>query len=226
MNKKSQLSPKNYIIQKVQQLPTQICLASTSSYEESKNGLETMIIVKQMPSGKYIIFTYMLDVYCLGVKNTSYHFAFDDDDFKKLMASKEEAGQSFRQVSEKFVTNFVFGALDYAEDLGFAPHKDFALTKYGLDEDLVDDTINDIVFGKEGRPYYISGPYDNPQHIINKLNKNVGEGNFDVLVLAQDDFLEGGLYYDDEDKDDDDDEEFDDYEEVDDNENQKKIDKK
>ena len=37
-------------------------------------------------------------------------------------------------------------------------------------------------FGKNGKPYYFSGPYDNPEKIIAKLRESVGEGNFKYTI--------------------------------------------
>jgi hypothetical protein len=41
-----------------------------------------------------------------------------------------------------------------------------------------------IEFGKDGEPFYINGPYDNPEAIIAKLQETVGEGNFKYLIIG------------------------------------------
>ena len=41
-----------------------------------------------------------------------------------------------------------------------------------------------IEFGRKGKPFYVSGPYDNPDKIVAKLRETVGEGNFDYLMLG------------------------------------------
>lgn len=51
-----------------------------------------------------------------------------------------------------------------------------------------------IEFGKDGKPFYFSGPYDNAEKIIKTLETNVGIENFDYIVPIGDsgdlDFLE------------------------------------
>ena len=42
-------------------------------------------------------------------------------------------------------------------------------------------------FGKDGKPLYVSGPYDTPakiRKIMRTLTEKVGEGNFDFMVGA------------------------------------------
>lgn len=80
--------------------------------------------------------------------------------------------------------NIIYGGIDYAEELGFQPHKLFRITEYLLNPDLIDDGIDEIEFGKDGKPFFIAGPDDNVDRIINTLKKNVGEGNFDGMFTG------------------------------------------
>ena len=41
-----------------------------------------------------------------------------------------------------------------------------------------------ITFGKDGKPLYISGPYDDPRPVIRTLERTVGRGNFEFLAVA------------------------------------------
>ena len=58
----------------------------------------------------------------------------------------------------------------------------FELAEKILDPDLIDDGIDDIGVGKDGKPLFINGPYDNIDSIIATLNRNIGEGNYEVLI--------------------------------------------
>ena len=43
-------------------------------------------------------------------------------------------------------------------------------------------------YGQEGKPFYISGPHETArqvQAILEQLERRLGTGNFDCLVLAQ-----------------------------------------
>ena len=43
---------------------------------------------------------------------------------------------------------------------------------------------NTITFGKDGKPFYVFGFYDDPRSVIRTLERTVGHGNFDVLAIA------------------------------------------
>ena len=104
--------------------------------------------------------------------------------------------------------NLVFGAAAYAATLGFKPHKEWADSQFILlpaNSPEVEKMA--IEFGKDGKPLYISGPYDNAGKITAQLNAAVGEGNY-VFIAGMGD-LSNNMFSDDM-FDDDDDDEFDD----------------
>ena len=46
------------------------------------------------------------------------------------------------------------------------------------------DKLPQLAFGKDGKPFYVSGPYAQPQQIIQTLERSVGKGNYDYLIQA------------------------------------------
>ena len=40
-----------------------------------------------------------------------------------------------------------------------------------------------VKFGKDGKPLFISGPYDNAEAIVRQLARTAGEGNFDYVMM-------------------------------------------
>lgn len=41
-----------------------------------------------------------------------------------------------------------------------------------------------ISFGKDGKPLYVFGPYDDYRSVIRTLKRTVGRGNFEVLAIT------------------------------------------
>lgn len=37
-------------------------------------------------------------------------------------------------------------------------------------------------FGRDGKPFYVAGPHDNPDRVIRTLEQSVGEDNFHFLA--------------------------------------------
>lgn len=171
----SNFSPEKYIRQNGRKLPIERCLVS----DGYKHGLLSMgLIIRKQPSN-YLSFAYfMIDRHCLGIKNIIVNCNVTSNTIEDLIATATNGLGPMEDVSPVFFHNLVYGALDYAESIGFKPHKDFILAQYLLNPELVDDGIDDLEFGMDGKPYFISGPNDNAQKILATLNKTVGEGNY------------------------------------------------
>ena len=86
------------------------------------------------------------------------------------------------EVTTTYFHNLIYGAIDYASELGIEPPKDFYLAEYVLDPDLVDDGIDEIEMGYKGKPLYIQGLYDNYRKIINALNSSVGRDGYEYIT--------------------------------------------
>lgn len=177
MSNTNQLSPEKYIVSKGTQLPFNDCYIN-ALWEEA--GLATILISKLMPSQKLISALYLVDVRCLGIKDTTYRFAISKVDYEEY---KNDLIEKFQMQPCDLVLahNIIFGAHDYAEELGFRPHPDFVITQHLLNPELIDDGIDQIEFGKNGKPLFIAGEYDNVPRILTMLRKNVGDGNFDFI---------------------------------------------
>lgn len=141
-----------------------------------------MLLSRKEPSGKITLAILLIDTFCFGIKNANYKCHLHADEYEELK-ERTFGGTGYRKENLTFAHNLVYGALDFAEDNGFKPHPDFAIAEYILDPALVDEGINDIEFGRDGKPFYISGPYDNVPRIIKTLERNVGSGNFDVATI-------------------------------------------
>jgi hypothetical protein len=185
--KQAPLSPKKYLLNGIaRKLPVYECWINPD-WEES--GLATVIIARKHPNGNITFATYLTDVFCLGLKDTMYFYNESENRYEEMCELiYENAGQEREEVEYVFAHNLVYGSIEYAEELGFKPNKDWSLTQFVLNED--DDKVEmmEIEFGREGMPVYISGPFDNPNRIINTLRKSVGEGNFDII------FTDGDTY--------------------------------
>ncbi|MCK9206774.1 MAG: hypothetical protein M0P66_06660 [Salinivirgaceae bacterium] len=82
--------------------------------------------------------------------------------------------------------NIVHAGLEFAEEFGFNPHKDFTQTsKYILEND--DESIEwiEIECGVKGIPAFMRGPYDDEakvKRILAQLEKSAGAGNYQYFT--------------------------------------------
>lgn len=195
------LSPKKYIQTKGRSLPIHECLINPD-WQES--GMATILISRQQPGGKLLGGVYLTDIFCLGLKNTLYFFNETPDDYEEELKDTFFSGQSYEPCDYVLAHNIIYGAIAYAQELGFGPNKDFAMSRFILEEDDESIELMELEFGKDGQPCYIIGPYDNVGLTIGKLKAAVGEGNFTVISPADDlyDEDDDDGYFDEEEEDD------------------------
>lgn len=75
--------------------------------------------------------------------------------------------------------HLVLGAVEYARSLGFEPHPDFMRARRMLGSW---DGPSAIMFGRDGKPYYVNGPYDEPERVLATLERAVGRDGFHFIV--------------------------------------------
>lgn len=144
--------------------------------------MQTMV-VREQPSGKLLMGVFLLDTYCLGIKSASYKVNQEEEEITEMlemMGGNEEA--PLDSCAYVLLHNLIYGALAYAEELGFFPDPDFGVARYLLEEDTDEIELIDLEFGKDGKPFFISGPYDNVPRILATLERKVGKGNFEFIA--------------------------------------------
>ena len=172
----SLLSPKKKLHQ-ARRYPIHECLINPSWQEQ---GLVTILVSRRQPDDHIAFGVFLVDVFCLGLKNT-----FANVDFSESRYIREVVGSVFeREGSEPCASDMpqqiIYGAIAYAKQFGFKPNRDFKLSQHVLD---AAESIgpSDIEFGKDGKPFFVSGPDDNVQKILNQLQATAGEGQYDYL---------------------------------------------
>lgn len=182
------ISPASYVKEKGRALPVGPCYSSrenTGINEET--GLYQLVVTRAKPSGKFLVGIYLVDVWCLGVKYTTFRPNFDEDELQELLEQigSTQNGKMFT-VDYAWAHRLIFDSVDYADTLGFAPDKDFALTRYILEPKEAIEEDFGFTFGKDGRPFLMVGPYDNGLKLIGTLRRTVGDGNFDYIMPISD----------------------------------------
>lgn len=143
-----------------------------------QRGLTSCLIVRRQPSGKFAIASLLVDRLCLGVKSCFIHCNFTENDLEEFKGKMSNHGD-LEEVTPEYFHNLIYASIDYAQGLGFEPPKDFSQAELLLDETLISDGIDAIEVGWDGKPTYISGPYDNVSKIMAVLERTVGTGNYE-----------------------------------------------
>ena len=157
------------------QRPIHAALVGTDLFEV---GIGMAFLTREMPGGELAVAAFLVDVYCLGVKNA----------FFRVVSPQEWAflvqQYSLKAIEPACLRKLVEGAVDYARSLDLAPHPDYAgaARLFGT-LDAAECRVR-YTYGKEGKPYYVSGPDDRPaqsRRIIATLSRRLGAEGFDSL---------------------------------------------
>ncbi|WP_145168320.1 hypothetical protein [Rubripirellula lacrimiformis] len=144
---------------------------------DSKFG--TVFITRRMPDGRVAAVRFLIDGFCMGVKNCNAMFCFPS----QLTELLENSPETMMAITPPAARRLVEQAAAYARQFDILPHPDYdKLTAIFGDIDP-NECSTDFVFGRDGQPVYIAGPGENEQRIgeiIEKLSATAGEGNYIV----------------------------------------------
>lgn len=147
-------------MQHIENVPFLHCCVRGDIWDQ---GVGNVIVSRQFPNGPVAVAGFLLDVFCLGVKDVFYNImprsAYEAKVYQKLFD-----GQPVLHMEPAEAKKLIEGAVQYAADLGIPPHADYAKGKLILAD--VDSSQCDTTFeyGRNGRPVFIQGPYDSPAY--------------------------------------------------------------
>ena len=154
----------------------------SSEAPDGVGGL-AQIFVTRVEGNQYLVGSYLVDYWCLGVKNVLGPRKLNRTKYEAMVEKTySKFQQDYREITLEQARAIIFGAVEYAQKLGLKPHRDWSKAKDHLGQPS--ESLLPIEFGRKGKPFYVSGPYDNSDKIIAKLRETVGEGNFDYLMLG------------------------------------------
>jgi hypothetical protein len=156
---------------------------SPKSLNDSR-GLALVWVGRKTGYERYLVCTYLIDYWCLGLKDTIGIRKFNGSQYQEFLNKCYLAfNEGYCSITLPEAQAIVYGSIDYAESMGLKPHRDFEQTKEHLGQ--LDSPI-ELSFGRDGKPCYIQGPYDDTPGILKALKLHVGEGNFNYLMELSD----------------------------------------
>jgi len=188
INMQPKLSLKKYIKLNARKLEIHEVYVADGLFDSGKGHV---LFVRKKKNGQKLIGSYLVDTWCLGIKDTFYLLLEDFEYPEFLQQFHQHPNHSMSRCSPNHASNIVYGAIEYAEDLGIEPHKDFDVTEYIL-LDVDDVEYEELTFGDNGVPHFMSYPTDNVGDILRRLNASVGKDGYihtDGEMFLDDDFI-------------------------------------
>jgi hypothetical protein len=156
------------------------CLLSKEWQEEG--AITQILVARRSPSGQIAVGVFLVDPGCLGVKSAFGRPLHNMKEYRELRAGMR-ANQDMIKADINLVAKIIREAIAYAKDLGFKPDPDYhdAMLVLG---DVNPEACNVPIplGGKDGKPFFIAGPYDNVDRIMSKLMRKLGPDGFTYMV--------------------------------------------
>jgi hypothetical protein len=199
--KKKSLAPsqpsQQGIIRRAREFPIVDCFINHDW--EGQDGLARILITRQQPDGNLVFGSFLVDMFCLGLKNTHADANVSLGEFRDRVIPLLYPDETQIECALDMAHQIIYQGIDYAAKFGFKPQRDFKLSQYILDKRGTYIEPYTLTFGKDGKPLFVSGPYDNVPVILSRLEKNPGPGNYDYLLNVAGLLNDDGETYDDDD---------------------------
>ncbi len=139
-------------------------------------------VARGMPPGNLLFVDYLVDIRCLGLLGARYYTNVPQEDFETDVLPRLYAGEPPLEISHELANEIVWGAVEYAENLGFPPHRVFRDTQFALEPSDALPRAAGVQFGYNGMPLYIPAPWasdiNSQVAVVKTLINSVGLGNF------------------------------------------------
>lgn len=170
-------------------MPIYECLMSADLLDV---GGGIVLVSRKNQHGDVAVAFYLIDSYCLGVKNCSMTI-LDIEDYQNRVNEMRE-NEAMVAVKSTYAGTLIYRVIQYAQSLGFDPPPAFEEMVGGMLHGISIDPWLQFIFGRAGRPCYVRGLSESVADVIaivGVLLETVGEGNFDVLIGDEDEDICG-----------------------------------
>jgi len=121
-----------------------------------KLGMANVLVARIRPEKGVEFAVFLVDIFCLGVKDAMHEEGLSDDEFRRYL--NERVGEHIREaIHPACAKKLIEGAIAYAENLGFSPHRDYRKARKvlsGLDAASCPETF---LYGSSACPAMSAG---------------------------------------------------------------------
>jgi len=161
--------------------PIQHCLVPETLFDA---GIGTVILARGFTSNHLMLGLFLVDAWCLGIKDVCFRSA-GAETFESMMATVNET-TPMAPVDPSYARKLLRDAAAWAASIGFAPHRDFAAVEQLFGDVSADASDATFQFGREGKPFYVSGPSESPAQVsyrIEQLGNGLGIERMEFMEL-------------------------------------------
>ena len=151
-------------------------------------GQAYVVAARMRDNGRVELGALLLDLWCLGVRDAVFVDNYTDREFREAL-ERHLPDDEREPLHPAMAKKLVEGAVEYAQKLGFAPHRDYrkaCRVFNGIDAAACPETFS---YGKDGKPMFISGESFSQERIarvLAMLEARCGKDGFHYVCQAED----------------------------------------
>ena len=157
-------------------------------------GQAYVVAARIRDNGRVELGAFLLDLWCLGVRDAVFADNYSDREFREDLEQHlpDDQREPFHPAMAK---KLVEGAVEYAQKLGFAPHRDYrkaCRVFNGINAAACPETFT---YGKDGKPMFISGESFSQERIARVLailEARCGKDGFHYVCQVEDPEADAG----------------------------------
>ncbi len=162
--------------------PVHECLIGESL---TSQGIGHVVISRKAASGEYALACFLVDRYCMGVKDCFGVICSGAEYRERLERLRQRL--TLRRIDASTARRAVEDAVAYAHDLGLSPHRHYRAVRQIFGNIDPAQATEFLEMGKDGKPLFMPGPHQTAEEtrmIMAKLSQAKGPGKFDFILPA------------------------------------------
>jgi len=177
---KMRLSP-HHLLRVAAGWPLHECLVTQGWQDEGQ--IVQILVARRSPSGEVATGTFLVDLDCLGVKCAFASLFGSVREYERKLRERVLQNQTMVPADLNLVAKIIREGIAYASQLGFSPDPDYRDADILLgDADPQACDVEVPLGGEDGKPFFISGPFDDVPRIMARLEKKLGPDGFRCLI--------------------------------------------
>lgn len=170
------------LLNRVDDYPILHAAMSSSLFD---TGIGHVLLSREGPQRQVVAALFLVDVFCLGVKDAMIGMRPRSDYERDIWHGRTFEAQGHTPLTPADARKLVEDAVQYASDLGIPPHADYHPARRIFGSIDATESHRQFTFGKNGKPFFIAGPYDDSHRcraIMQTLETNCGPDAYQFMM--------------------------------------------
>jgi len=147
-------------------------------------GLGPVIIARRFSTGEILFSNFLVDRYCLGVKDCFARFVYQSQ-YQEMQDGMTDRGMELIRIDAPSARRLVEDAVAFAARYDLRPHPDYRTAKLIFGDIDASGGKLLVEMGRDGKPFYVSGPFESERdsmEILSKLGAASRQDGFDHMT--------------------------------------------